>query len=129
MMDKDTIIKMKSYTGSNVSNIQKQVLPVFNTGNIFNTDKFRYDGAWYSHNMSDDHIENRYAVIEVEDMPYISLYKRASKGCFISSIPGVIQRNEIIPFILFINGRIISWDNIAVIHNYNKDYLRVYHNN
>lgn len=120
------IKKLKPHTKSAVKENQKKILPVFNTGKMFNTDKYHYLNRWYSYRYSADFPEGNFGIIYVENMPYRSLYGRKCESSFISRMDRMIYNNEIEPFLLFINNRFVPWSCIDIIHDCEDSYLRIH---
>lgn len=118
--------KFKSHTESVVKTNQKQFLPVFNTGKIFNTKRYHYLDRWYGYAFSADEPEKTYSIIYVENMPYRTLYKRGSTKSFTTSIERMIYDKELVPFLLFINNRFVPWHNIDIIHDCDDTYLKIH---
>lgn len=130
MISRDKVFKainnLKSHTNTSIIEQQKRCLPVFNTGKIFNTDRYHYHDRWYSYKYSADTPNSNFSIIYVENMPYKSLFKRGSHGSFIARMDRMIYDNEIEPFLLFINNRFIKWEDIDIIHDYDDTYFRIH---
>ena len=126
--DKFNIINnLKSHTEFTVNENQKKLLPVFDTGRVFNTNKYRYNDTWYGYTLSADEPEKVYGIIHVDNLPYKSLFNRGStEKCFISRLDRMVFLNEVEPFMLFINRRFVKWDDIYIIHDYDDTYLRIH---
>ena len=117
--------KYKSHSELVVRRNQKQFLPVFNTGKIFCTNKYHYMDKWYGYAYSVEEPDKAYTILYVENMPYKSLYKRKEKS-FTTSIEKMVFDNELVPFLLFVNNRFVSWNNIDIIYDNGDTYLKLH---
>lgn len=62
-------------------------------------------------------------VFYCRNIPYRNLNKRKNNLVFIDTMINLVKRNEIEPFLVFINGAFVKWSNISIIHDFKYSYL------
>lgn len=122
----EIVKKNKPHTISSLKDIQKQILPVFNTGKFINCDRYHFNNEWVSYTLSDDEPEKTYGIIYVEKMPYINLASFGSEASFIATIDNLVYTNRLKPILLFINNRYVPWSDIEIVFDYGDTYLKIY---
>lgn len=133
--------RLKSSTYSTVSDNQKKLIPieinnkdefieegnkVIKTNRIFATDRYHYIDKWYSYRYSSDKPENNFSIIKVNNLPFRSFFNRYNKDYFMSRLDRMVYTKEIEPFLLFIDGKFIDWNDIIIVYDAGDIYLLIY---
>ena len=133
--------RLKSSTYSTVSDNQKKLIPieinnkdefieegnkVIKTIRIFATDRYHYIDKWYSYRYSSDKPENNFSIIKVNNLPFRSFFNRYNKDYFMSRLDRMVYTKEIEPFLLFIDGKFIDWNDIIIVYDAGDIYLLIY---
>lgn len=130
MITKDRIyqrlLELIPHTETNIRLHQCKIIPEFNSGIILNSFKYHYDDRWYGNRYSIEEPDAAYGVLKVSNLPFKSKFKRRSNMEFSGSIERLIYADEIVPFLLFVNNRFVSWDKIDLLHNCKDDYLLIH---
>jgi hypothetical protein len=130
---------MKSHTLSSLRENQRSKIPFimddedefFDTDGVLHSmkckisavEKYHYKDQWYYHKYSVDNPEKTYGILRVENLPYRSFYNKQDKESFIASMRSMINQNYIVPFMLFIDGRFVNWNDIDIVFDYSVSYL------
>lgn len=139
--------RLKSSTCSTVSDNQKKLIPisidnkdefieynektdgydkVIKTNRIFVTDRYHYIDRWYSYRYSSDNSSGNFSIIKVNNLPFRSFFNRYTKNYFMSRLDRMVYNNEIEPFLLFIDGQFIDWNDIVLVYDAGDIYLQIY---
>lgn len=123
----DSIIKKsKLSTFESVKSRQRTLIPFMNKCRMLNTDRYRYRGRTYVYKYSADFPDETFGIISVEDMPYYPNAVYRSDQSFIYRLDSMILNHKVAPILLFVNGRFVNWDNIYVIFDCGKTWLKLY---
>lgn len=79
----------------------------------------------YVYNGAESPVSHKQILISADSLPYKSLYKRRNKLVFKDKFIDMINKNEIHPFLVFINGKFIKWSKIEIWSDYRKDYISI----
>ena len=93
--------------------------------NIYNTDQYRFNGRWYNYHYSINKPEEIFGILAVDDFPVSILVTRTNKKSFIGRIDRLVFQNIIHPFMLFIDGEFVNWDNIELIYDCGDIWLTI----
>lgn len=91
--------------------------------NFYNCERYHYNDRWYHYTLSADEPEKTFGIINATNLPYKSFYRRTKKDSFITRLDRMVLKNEIEPFILFINGKFVKWDDIDIIYDCGVSYI------
>lgn len=139
--------RLKSSTYSTVSDNQNKLIPisidnkdefieyndktnvyekVLKTNRIYPTDRYHYINKWYSYKYSSDNSSDNFSIIKINNLPFRSFFNRYTKDYFMSRLDRMIYNNEIEPFLLFIDGKFIDWNDIILVYDAGDIYLQIY---
>ena len=114
----DRIEELKHTTSSNITELQTNLCPMVKDIYLNYQFEYWYDG--YKYNIWEDNV-HLYAVNEI---PYC--YDNEIKNTvFMDKLDNLINQDKVWPFLLFIDGSVIKWSNITIIHDYDYSYLRI----
>lgn len=116
---------LQNYTYASVKRMHTLSIPYFNKCDMYNVKKYYFEDKSVTYTLSDDEPEKTYGIIYVENMPYKSMAHRESQSNFTGRLDRMIFCNEVEPFLLFINGHLIPWDEITIIHSGKDSYIRI----
>lgn len=114
----DRIEELRHNTKSRIDELQTNICPMIKNIYLNNQFEYWYDGYKYNLWEDDTHI---YAVNEI---PYC--YDNDIKNTvFRDTLDNLVEQDKVWPFLLFINGSVIKWSNIEIIHDYDYSYMRI----
>ena len=120
-MDKrfiDRIEELRHNTYSRIVDIQKEICPMTKSLYLDYRLEYWYEGYRYTLWEDDTHI---YAV---DELPWC--YDNYLKNTtFTESLETLIRNGQVWPFLMFIDGMVIQWSQITVIHDYTYTYLKI----
>lgn len=107
--------KLKHHTTTYIEDMQRCLSPV-----LFNLDyckrfSYRYDGYDYPIRFSNTQI------FMCNNIPYIK--KRKSRSLFIESMAQLVANEEIQPFLIFIDGKVVRWSDITIVRDWEYSYI------
>jgi len=100
-----------------------------NKPRIFYQMKYHLGDRDYYSILSEDHPETTIGILKVEDLPYKSLKSRIYKSAFAMSLESMVFLGYMTPFLLFIDGKAVCWNEIDVIHDGENSYLVIHNEN
>ena len=115
----DRIETLRHHTYSRIQELQRNLCPMVKRDIYMNYQfEYWYDGYKYNLWEDDTHI---YAVKEI---PYC--YDNDLKNTvFQGNLKDLVDEDKVWPFLLFINGEVIPWSDITIIHDYDYSYMRI----
>ena len=114
----DRIEELRHNTYSNMNELQTNICPMVKEVYLNYQFEYWYDGYKYNLWEDDTHV---YAVNEI---PYC--YDNDIKNTvFQDTLLNLVQQDKVWPFLLFINGAVIRWSDIVIIHDYDYSYMRI----
>lgn len=90
---------------------------------LINVKKFHYDDTWYGYRYSVDKPEETFGILQVGNLPFRSLDKLLNKKSFICRMDQLMFTGIMQPFMLFINGKIVNWNDIDIVFDCDESYL------
>jgi hypothetical protein len=116
----------KSADGVEVS--QRESIVTFGNKKVrfFNQKFFHYDDTWYEYKYSADEPQYTYGIIRVENMPFNPFEGKRNMKSFICSLNNLFYQRYCEPFMLFINKKFVSWNDIMVVFDCGTTYLLLY---
>ena len=121
MLNQDTLDRiedLKHTTYSNIKELQTNLCPMVKDIYLNYQFEYWYDG--YKYNIWEDNV-HLYAVNEI---PYC--YDNEIKNTvFMGKLDELIEQDKVWPFLLFVNGAVVRWSDITIIHDYDYSYLRI----
>lgn len=120
----DTLIpqyvdKLRHHTINMIDDMQKALSPTY--FNIQPTKRYgyKYDGYDYPLRLPNTQI------FMCKNIPYI---KKRNDSIFIESMATLVKNEDIVPFILFLNGKAIKWSDIIIIRDWFFSYIVINNN-
>ena len=114
----DRIEELKHTTKTTIDELQTNLCPMIKDVYLNYQFEYWYDGYKYNIWEEDTHL---YAVNEI---PYC--YDNNIKNTvFKGKLDELVEQDIVWPFLLFVNGAVIKWSNITIIHDYDYSYLRI----
>lgn len=110
------IEKLKPYTESSFIEMQKSSIPIVYPLEFEERFSFEVHGAYHSQ-YRDDRL-----LFLMKNLP---LRVNISRHVFSDMYPNMIMKNEIKPFLLFLNGRFVKWSDIRIISDCKYDYILI----
>lgn len=114
----DKIEKLRHCTYSKITELQKSLCPMVKSVYLNFQFEYWYEGYKYNLWEEDTHL---YAINE---LPY-RYDNELRNTTFIENLHDLIYQGKVWPFLLFIDGIVIQWSKIQVIHDYNYTYLKI----
>lgn len=107
--------RLKQHTLSALTTSQTLGVPYYADLQLSKRKSYWYDGVEYP-------AQNTMTQIYlVNNLPYIN--QRYHRPLMIDSMVNLVQNQEILPFLLFIDGKCIRWTNMAIIRDYHYSYI------
>lgn len=114
----DKIEELRHHTYSRITNIQKNICPMVKKVYMNYQFEYWYDG--YRYNLWEDNVH----IYAVNEIPYC--YDNELKNTvFQDTLDHLVEQDKVWPFLLFVNGVVIQWSKITIIHDYDYSYLRI----
>ena len=114
----DKIEELRHHTYSRITNIQKNVCPMVKS--VFMNYQFEYWYDGYRYNLWEDNVH----IYAVNEIPYC--YDNELRNTvFQDTLDNLVAADKVWPFLLFVNGVVIQWSKITIIHDYDYSYLRI----
>ena len=114
----DRIEELRHNTYGNINELQTNLCPMVK--NIYLNYQFEYWYDGYKYNLWEDDTH----VYAVNEIPYC--YDNDIKNTvFQDTLLNLVQQDKVWPFLLFINGTVIKWSDIVIIHDYDYSYMRI----
>jgi hypothetical protein len=115
----DRVEELLHNTSTRISEMQHNTCPMINKRVYFNYQfEYWYDG--YKYNIWEDNV-HLYAVNEI---PYC-YDNETHNTVFQGKLNDLVDQDKVWPFLLFINGTVIKWSDITIIHDYDYSYIRI----
>ena len=107
--------KLRHHTTHMIEDMQMCLSPV-----LFNLDyckrfSYTYDGYDYPIRFSNTQI------FKCENIPYIR--KRKTKSLFIEPMARLVAEEDIQPFLVFLDGKVVKWSNITIVRDWEYSYM------
>lgn len=122
MMDQkfiDKIETLRHHTYSRIQSLQKDLCPMVKR-DIYMHYQFDYWYDGYKYNLWEDNTH----IYAVKEIPYC--YDNDLKNTvFQGNLKDLVDADKVWPFLLFINGEVIPWSDITIIHDYDYSYMRI----
>lgn len=114
----DRVEELRRHTYSRITNVQKDICPMVKQVYMNYQFEYWYDG--YRYNLWED---NAY-IYAVNEIPYC--YDNELKNTvFTDTLDNLVEQDKVWPFLLFVDGVVIQWSKITIIHDYDYSYLRI----
>ena len=114
----DRVEELRRHTYSRITNVQKDICPMVKQVYMNYQFEYWYDG--YRYNLWEDNTH----IYAVNEIPYC--YDNELKNTvFTDTLDNLIAQDKVWPFLLFVNGVVIQWSKITIIHDYDYSYLRI----
>ena len=114
----DRVEELRRHTYSRITNVQKDICPMVKQVYMNYQFEYWYDG--YRYNLWED---NTY-IYAVNEIPYC--YDNELKNTvFTDTLDNLVEQDKVWPFLLFVDGVVIQWSKITIIHDYDYSYLRI----
>ena len=115
----DRIELLRHHTYSRIQDLQKNLCPMIRR-NIYMNYQFEYWYDGYKYNLWEDDTH----IYAVKEIPYC--YDNDLKNTvFQGNLQELVDQDKVWPFLLFINGEVIPWSDITIIHDYDYSYMRI----
>ncbi len=115
----DRIELLRHHTYSRIQDLQKNLCPMIRK-NIYMNYQFEYWYDGYKYNLWEDNTH----IYAVKEIPYC--YDNDLKNTvFQGNLQELVDQDKVWPFLLFINGEVIPWSDITIIHDYDYSYMRI----
>lgn len=121
MIDKkivDIVEDLKYNTKDSINSIQKASLPHY-------IDMKQQQVFRYVYDCEECYIDPKQLLFEVPEIPLKSFSKRKNKLIFKDKFINMINRQEVHPILVFINGKFIKWSKMEIWSDYRKIYLLI----
>ena len=115
----DRIETLRHHTYSRIQELQQNLCPMVKR-NIYMNYQFEYWYDGYKYNLWEDDTH----IYAVKEIPYCydnDLKNTVFQGC----LKDLVEEDKVWPFLLFINGEVIPWSDITIIHDYDYSYMRI----
>ena len=106
------------HTATSLDDIQINKCPMIRHIKLHYQFEYWYDGYMYNLWEDDTH------VYSAEGIPYCYDYKKHNT-IFKGNLLDLVNSDEVFPFLLFINGKVIKWSDITIIKDWDYSYIRV----
>lgn len=114
----DRIEELRRHTYSRITNVQKDICPMVKQVYMNYQFEYWYDG--YRYNLWEDNTH----IYAVNEIPYC--YDNELKNTvFTDTLDNLVAQDKVWPFLLFVNGVVIQWSKITIIHDYDYSYLKI----
>lgn len=114
----DRIEELRHHTYSRITTLQKNICPMVKKVYMNYQFEYWYDG--YKYNLWEDNTH----IYAVNEIPYC--YDNELKNTvFQDTLDHLVDQDKVWPFLLFVNGCVIQWSKITIIHDYDYSYLRI----
>ena len=114
----DRVEELRRHTYSRITNVQKDICPMVKQVYMNYQFEYWYDG--YRYNLWEDNTH----IYAVNEIPYC--YDNELKNTvFTDTLDNLVAQDKVWPFLLFVNGVVIQWSKITIIHDYDYSYLRI----
>lgn len=114
----DKIEELRHHTYSRITNMQKNICPMVH--NVYMNYQFEYWYDGYRYNLWEDNVH----IYAVNEIPYC--YDNELKNTvFQDTLDNLVAQDKVWPFLLFVNGVVVQWSKITIIHDYDYSYLRI----
>ena len=137
----ETLNALEIHTASSVRKYQKQKLPIIinskqwlndnceeytTHGVVYPVKYFYYNDKCFSYRNISDNNKYDFGILKINNMPLNKFCKRFNKKSFILDMNNLIDNYHCEPFVIFINGRFVNWNNISIVFNNGDIYLLLY---
>lgn len=119
----DKINELRFLTRDNLKSIELAHIPYAYYLNYKNVTKFDFDGKIYDYTEELKDTNNSKHIILVHNLPFS--FNSRNNITYIDKAYNLIEIGEMIPFLLFVNGKLIKLSDITVIRNYRYSYLEI----
>ena len=122
--------ELHKHTASYARAAQKLLVPMIATSrevssnndnykhiSIEHTDSYRYNGNWYYYKDSEDKYWETFGILKIDDIFMTYQINSVTNKCFVGSIERLVYNNIIYPFLLFIDNKVVPWDNIELVYD------------
>jgi len=119
-----------AHTASYAKAAQKMMVPMIATSrdvksnndnykhiSIEHTESYRYNGNWYSYKDSEDRYWETFGILKIDDVFMTYQINTVEDKCFVGTIERLVYNHIINPFLLFIDGKVVPWDNIELVYD------------
>lgn len=114
----DRVEELRRHTYSRITNVQKDICPMVKQVYMNYQFEYWYDG--YRYNLWEDNTH----IYAVNEIPYC--YDNELKNTvFTDTLDNLVAQDKVWPFLLFVNGVVIQWSKITIIHDYDYSYLKI----
>ena len=109
--------------GSSIANDANHII------NFECVDRYRYNSRWYHCRYSVDKPNETFGAIRIEDVLTTELINKIPDKHFIGTIARLVHQGFIKPFILYLDGELISWDDLELVFDSGDTWLLVRNHN
>lgn len=107
--------KLRHHTTHMIEDMQRCLSPVYFNIGAQKRYGYKYDGYDYPIRYMNTQI------FVCSNIPYIN--KRRNRSIFIEPMAKLVAGEEIQPFLLFLNGKVIKWSNITIVRDWQFSYI------
>lgn len=107
--------KLRHHTVTYIEDMQRCLSPVLFDLDYCKRFSYRYDGYDYPIRFSNTQI------FMCNNIPYIN--KRKSRSLFIESMATLVANQEVQPFLIFIDGKVVKWSNMTIVRDWEYSYI------
>ena len=107
--------KLRHHTVNMIRDMQVSHIPVLYDLKAVKKFEYMYDGYTFPIRTLNTQI------YQTSNLPYIK--KKDFKSIHIDSMVNMVKNEEVVPFILFIDGKAIKWSNITIVQDWYYSYL------
>ena len=123
MMNKlieDRINELRYQTDDNIKNIELVHIPYAYYLKYENVNKYIFDGVEYDHSEINKLPSNKHIILS-HNLPFT--FQTRNYKAYKANVKDLIKSFEMIPFLLFVNGKLIKWSDITIIRDYRYSYM------
>ena len=125
------------HTASVAYGSQKYLVPIIATNDSYEAtsnkmaisievaEEYRYNGHWFSYKYSDDKPSETVSILKVDNVFTTSQLNQIPNKYFIGTINSLTYEGLIRPFLLIIDGKIVSWDRLEFVFDSGDTWLLI----
>jgi len=93
------------------------------TLNVMNTDRYRYNSKWYYYKFSAINPAETFGILKIDNVFTTNKVNSLTSGSFMGSISSLVHQDLIKSFILFLDNKMVPWDNIELVFDCDDVWL------
>lgn len=113
----DKIESLRHNTYSRITAVQKDICPMVKKIYLNHQYEYWYDG--YKYNVWEEDVQ----VFATNELPWC-YDNKIHNTVFQDTLDNLVESQQIFPFLFFIDGAVIPWSKITILHDYDYTYLR-----